>query len=79
MCVVAVFVQVVFVVVFSVILSMLSLYFLATLVALHLTPVSKWVGEWVVVSEKRSLELASLLDKLQSLVSVINPLVGRSF
>ena len=38
--------------------------FLATLVALHLTPhpspPSKWVGEWVVVSEKRSLELASL-------------------
>ena len=35
--------------------------FLPTLVALHLTPVSKWVGVWVVVSEKRSLELASLL------------------
>ena len=24
--------------------------FLATLVALHLNPVGKWVGEWVVVS-----------------------------
>ena len=37
---------------------MLIAIFLATQVALHFTPVSKWVGR---VSGKRSLELASLL------------------
>ena len=36
--------------------------FLATLVALHFTSVSESVGEWVVVSDWRSLELASLLS-----------------
>ena len=35
--------------------------FLATLVALHLTPVSKSVGESSFRTRKRSLELASLL------------------
>ena len=34
----------------SAIYNMLS-QFLATLVALHLTPVSEWIGEWVVVSD----------------------------
>ena len=35
--------------------------FLAKLVALHFTPVSDSVGRWLIVSDQRSLELASLL------------------
>ena len=45
---------------------------LATIVALHFTPVSKSVSQSVIVSEERSLELASLLkdDSLKQKASI---------
>ena len=41
-----------------------SLFSLSLLVALHLTPVSKWVGEWVVVSEKRHSYIKACISVL---------------
>ena len=36
--------------------------FLATLVALHFTPVSKSLGRWVIVSDWRSFEACELVE-----------------